>query len=209
MLIVLAESCSAFGGEIQTTDGSGPAPQTSEITIWTNGLGNGFRPGVQTLNGEAGGSYGLNAFGSRQAHHLVLGSLSYGYMRSPVRNADHWYRGNWEWRAELFGGEQFSPTDDWILGLTPHLRYNLATGTRLIPFVDGGAGVTFMRADQPDLSSDFEFNLQGGTGVHYFVRNNLAVTVEARYFHISDAGIRHPNYGLNGVGGMIGLTWFF
>jgi lipid A 3-O-deacylase len=109
----------------------------------------------------------------------------------------------------MFGGEQFSPSDDWCFGFTPHLRYNLATGTRLVPFVDGGAGVTVVGVEQPDLSSTFEFNLQGGTGVHYFVRDNLAVAVEARYLHISDAGIRHPNDGLNGVGGMIGLTWFF
>jgi hypothetical protein len=33
--------------------------------------------------------------------------------------------------------------------------------------------------------------------------------VEARYLHVSDAGISSPNFGLNGVMGMIGLTWFF
>jgi len=33
-------------------------------------------------------------------------------------------------------------SSDWVVGLTPHLRYNFATGTRWIPFVDGGAGVT-------------------------------------------------------------------
>jgi len=144
--------------------GAEPTLQTPETALWTNEIGTGFQPGVQTLSIEAGGNYGLEACGSRQAHHLALGSLSYGYMQGSVVGGDHWYRGNWEWRAELFGGTQFSPNDDWCFGLTPHLRYNLATGTRWIPFVDGGAGVTVMGIEQPDLSSTFEFNVQGGVG---------------------------------------------
>jgi len=39
--------------------------------------------------------------------------------------------------------------------------------------------------------------------------DNLAVMMEARYFHISDAGMTNPNFGMNGVTGLIGLTWFF
>jgi hypothetical protein len=54
-----------------------------------------------------------------------------------------------------------------------------------------------------------DFNLQAGPGVHWFVRDDLAVTVEARYFHLSAASINHPNHGLNGVIGVVGLIWFF
>ena len=46
-----------------------------------------------------------------------------------------------------------------------------------------------------DLGSTFEFNLQGGAGVHWFVLDNWAVTVEVDYFHLSDAGITHSNNG--------------
>lgn len=182
---------------------------TSEPTLWESGTGDGFRPEVHTLTLEAGANYGLECFGSRQGHDLALASLSYGHMLGATVGKDHWYRGNWELRAELFGGEQFSPNGEWLIGLTPHLRYNFATGTRWIPFVDAGMGASATSIGPPDLSHTFEFNLQGSVGVHWFILNNLAVTVEARYIHLSCAGINHPNLGLNGVTGMLGLTKFF
>ncbi len=183
--------------------------QPPETALWESGIGNGFQPAVHTLTLEAGANYGYAALGGNQAHHLALGSLSYGHMLGPVVGENHWHRGNWEWRAEVFGGIQFSPDDNWLVGLTPHLRYNFATGTRWIPFVDCGAGVTATGIGPPDLSNTFEFNLQASLGVHWFVRDNLALTVEARLLHLSCAGISQPNDGLNGVTGMVGLTWFF
>ena len=95
------------------------------------------------------------------------------------------------------------------MGLTSHLRNNFATGTRWIPFVDGGAGVTATSIGPPDLSGTFEFNLQAGTGIQWLIRDNVALTLEARYIHLSCAGISNPNLGLNGVIGMFGVTFFF
>jgi hypothetical protein len=151
----------------------------------------------------------MAAFGSTQAHDLALISLSYGHMWGPVLGKDHWYRGNVEYRIELFGGAQYSPSSEWLVGLTPHLRYNFATGTRWIPFLDAGAGVTATSIGHPDLGGTFEFNLQPGIGVHWFVRDNLALTGEVKYMHMSCAGIDKPNLGLNDVIAWVGLTWFF
>ena len=114
---------------------------TQPTGIWQREIGEGFRPGIQTLSLEAGGAGGFAAFGGRQAHDFALTSVSYGYMLGKVAGEGHWYRGNWEIRGELFGGLQVSPSRDWLVGLTPHLRYNFATGTRWIPFADLGAGV--------------------------------------------------------------------
>ena len=130
-------------------------------------------------------------------------------MLGGVVGDDHWYRGNWELRGELFSGAQFSPSTESLVGLTPHLRYNLATGTRWVPFADLGAGVSATSIGPPDLSGTFEFNLQANTGVNWFVRDNLALTFEAGYMHLSCAGIHPPNQGLNCVKGLVGITWFF
>lgn len=180
-----------------------------QASIWRTSVGAGFNRNVETLTLEAGVNYGLASFGSIEAHHLALGSLSYGHMLGGFQGEGHWYSGNFEIRAELFGGFQFSPENDYVIGLTPHLRYNFATGTHLIPFIDIGAGVTATGIGPPDLSGTFEFNLQGGGGVHWFIRNELAITAEVRYLHLSCAGLSQPNLGLNGVMGMIGLTKFF
>ena len=164
-------------------------------TIWRDGVGSGFLGSAQDLTIEAGVAAGMARLGSHQAHDLALLSASYGHMLSGVIAKDHWYRGNVEGRMELFGGMQYRPdvdTDGWLIGLTPHLRYNFATGSRLIPFVDGGAGVTAMGIGPPDVSGTFEFNLQGLVGVHWFLRDNLALTTDVRYTHYSCAGIHHP-----------------
>jgi hypothetical protein len=113
---------------------------------------------------------------------------------------------------ELFGGMQYHPdidTDGWFVGLTPHLRYNFATGTRWIPFLDGGAGVTAMGISRPDVSGTFEFNSQASIGVRWFLRDDLALTSEVRYTHYSCAGIHEPNSGINNVAFLFGVSWFF
>jgi len=138
-----------------------------------------------------------------------MGSLTYGHMLGPVVGESHWYRGNPELRLELFGGAQFDPDTRRFVGLTPHIRYNVATGTRWVPFVDGGAGVTAVSIGGPDLSGTFEFNLQAGMGILCFLRDTLALSVEARYLHMSSADISKPNLGLNGVTGLLGLAYFF
>ena len=183
--------------------------KSSGESFWEGQPGQGFQSTVQTVGVEAGGVAGFAAFGSRQAHDLALMHISYGHMLGHVVGAGHWYRGNWELRGELFGGAEFRPSNQWLIGLTPHLRYNWATGTRFIPFIDGGAGVTATGIGPPDLSNTFEFNLQGALGVHWFAGEHIAVTAEARYLHLSCAGISHPNLGLNGVMGLVGLTYFF
>jgi len=176
---------------------------------WENGIGEGFRADAQSISLSAGALYGVATFGSRQAHDLALVSLTYGHMLGHVVGEGHWYRGNPEFRLELFTGAQFSPTTEWLVGLTPHLRYDFATGSRWIPFVDGGAGVTATGIGPPDLSGTFEFNLQASVGVQWFFRDNMALTLEARYVHWSCAGLHAPNLGLNGVTGLLGISFFF
>ena len=181
-------------------------------SVWEDGIGRGFLPSAQNLTLEAGVSSGVAAFGGQQAHDLALLSAAYGHMLGPVLAKDHWWRGNFEGRMELFGGAQFHPDVDakgWFVGLTPHLRYNFATGSRLIPFLDAGAGVTAMGIGPPDVSGTFEFNLQASTGVRWFIRNTLAPTAELRYIHFSCAGIHDPNLGINTVAGLLGVSWFF
>jgi hypothetical protein len=182
------------------------APTTG---IWQGEVGEGFRSSVQTFSVEPGVALGVQAFGGKQVHDLALLSLSYGHMLGNVVGKEHWYGGNWEARLELFGGGQFSPKSDELVGLTPHLRYNFATGTRWVPFADLGAGVTASGIGPPDQSGTFEFNLQANVGTHWFVRDNLALTVEVGYLHMSCAGIHDPNLGVNTIKGMAGLTWFF
>ena len=181
----------------------------AESNIWQNGVGNGFNSGVQSLSLGVSVGYGAKIFGSRQSHDLALGDFSYGLMLGQVKGDGHWYKGNWELRAELFSGAQFSPSDNWVVGIAPHLRYNFATGTRWVPYFDLGAGVSATSIGHPDLSHTFEFNLQAESGVRWFFRDNLALGLGVRYLHMSCAGINSPNLGLNNFNGIFTLSYFF
>jgi lipid A 3-O-deacylase len=141
----------------QAADG---AARMEPPSIWIEQPGSGFATGTRVFNVSAGAVLGIAVLGGLEEHDLALISLSHGWILGPARATNHWHRGQWEFRAELFGGGQFSPEAEWLVGLTPHLRYNFLTGSRWIPFVGGGAGVTFTSIEEPDLSGNFEFNLQ-------------------------------------------------
>jgi lipid A 3-O-deacylase len=207
---LMTATAAAFGAESQSSSPlTQPAAKAAAADVWARGIGEGFRSDTWSFTAGAGVTFGIAAFGSREAHHLAQASFTYGHMLSRVLGEGHWYRGNTEFRLEFFSGAQFSPNSDWFVGLTPHLRYNFATGTRWIPFVDGGAGLTATGIGPPDLSGTFEFNLQAGGGVHWFFKRNVALTLETHYVHWSCGGIHQPNLGLNGVAVMLGMAWFF
>ena len=191
----------SFGQETSLSTNALSQPQLSlepaPKSIWEKGVGEGFSPRAQSFTVSAGANYGIAMLGGKEQHHLALISLVYGHMLDP------------EVRLELFGGAQFSPSTESLIGLTPHLRYNFATGSAWIPFFDLGAGVTATTIGPPDLSGTFEFNLQAATGVQWFLKENMSLNLEVRYLHVSCAGIHHPNLGLNGVTGLLGVTFFF
>jgi len=99
-------------------------PESDLRNIWQNAVGEGFRSTTQSIGLSSGATHGFAAFGGREARHLALTDVTYGHMLGEVCGEDRWYRGNWELRLELFTGAQFSPTSEWLVGLTPHLRYN-------------------------------------------------------------------------------------
>ncbi|MGA2404270.1 MAG: acyloxyacyl hydrolase [Syntrophobacteraceae bacterium] len=155
-----------------------------------------------------GGAAGVQMLGTSLRHDFVLGTFDVGRIISDTQGAGHWYEGNWEVLGELFGGYQLNPGRATVVGLTPFIRYNFVTHSRWVPFVEAGAGVTYTDIGRPDQRTSFEFNLQPGIGLHYFMCRDLAVTLQSRVLHLSNAGIETPNLGVNTVAFLLGLTWF-
>jgi lipid A 3-O-deacylase len=175
----------------------------------TDGLGNGMTVGTQEVELSVGAGFGLGSVIGHLNHDLSYAAVRYGIMLGGVAGPSHWYSGNWEMLGQLFGGGQFFPRTAYVVGLTPMFRYNLATGTRWSPFIEGGFGPTATDIGRPDLSCIYEFNVQGGAGVQYFWNEHHAVTVESHFFHVSDAGITKPNEGVNSLSFLFGSSWFF
>ncbi len=178
-------------------------------SVWTCDVGDGFRKHATEVGISGGYGIGLLALASEQRHDLVLADVHIGTMLSGLVAKDHFWRGNWELLGQLFGGEQIKPRNAYVVGAAPLLRYNFATGTRLVPFITGGAGVSLTDIRHPDLGSDFEFNLQGGVGAHWFFKRNVSAMLEGRWLHLSNAGIDEPNNGVNTIMIYLGANWFF
>lgn len=177
--------------------------------VWETEIGDGFRKHATELAILGGAGPGMRIFGSSQRHNIAVGIAEVGTMLSGPVAKDHFWCGNLELLGELFGGEQFHPRNAYVVGIAPIIRYNFATGTPLVPFVDGGAGASLTDIRHPDLSTDFEFNVQVGVGVHWFFKPKLAATLEGRWLHLSNAGMDIPNNGVNTALVLGGINWFF
>ena len=177
--------------------------------IWNDGVGDGFHEDTFHAGFALGAGFGVRAFGGTIAHDLALASINLGWVFTDVVAEDKWWQGNWEWLNEVFSGGQFNPSDHFFVGWTTGLRYNFATGSRWVPFIDGGVGLSGTDIDSPDLDGTFQFNVQVGLGTHYFFRDNTAVTLQYRWLHFSDGGTTAVNHGTNTQMLLAGLTWFF
>lgn len=77
------------------------------------------------------------------------------------------------------------------------------------PFVLGGVGMVYMTQHTIEQSTQFNFIEQLGIGMHYFFKPNVAFTIEGRYRHLSNAGIDHPNTGINTQFVLTGISYQF
>jgi lipid A 3-O-deacylase len=181
----------------------------AESDIWVADVGNGLRKETHEIEFSVGAGFGLKDVAGRENHDIGIAMFRYGWTMSGLLGAEHWYRGNLELVGELFLGGQYNPRAAYVVGATPLFRYNFATGSRWLPFAEAGFGPTVTDIGEPDLSSKFEFNIQAGVGSHYFWNDRQAITMQARFMHISNAGFERPNIGVNSGLFMIGTSWFF
>jgi hypothetical protein len=180
--------------------------ETGAAGVWQRAPGEGFRESVRRVGVSAVAGVGLQDFGSYQAHDFALAGVSCGRMLGGVKGEGSFWRGNWELHAEILAGAQVDPVNRYLFGLTPHLRYNFAAGSRAVPFLDAGIGFTATNIGPPDLGKAFQFNSQAGGGVNWFLRDDLAISLESRFVHLSSACLSMPNNGVNAVLLMVGVS---
>lgn len=119
-------------------------------------------------------------------------------------------RGNFEVVGEGFGSAVYEGPGSYIAGATAWLRYNFVpAGWRFVPYVQGGAGVVSTDIDRGLVGQPFNFNLDLGVGVRYFVAPRWSVSLEYRFQHISNANLGKTNVGINSQGPILGVSYFF
>ncbi len=98
-------------------------------------------------------------------------------------------------------GLAFSDRDKYLVGFSPLMaQYKFLSPERnWAPNFLIGAG--FSLTDRKDvaereLGTEFQFLLHGGAGLEFF-KEEGAYSINYRFFHVSNAGIKFPNIGLN------------
>lgn len=145
---------------------------------------------------------------------FVTGAVSYGWMLSDVRG-DGFFRGNWEFLLSAFGGGIFEGPGDALAGAGFAFRYNFVRPqAAIVPFIQLGAGGVYSDAANDDgeqrlIGSDWSFDLQGAIGLRFMTSERFSITLKAEYRHFSNAGIADRNNGLNSLGGVLGVSFFY
>ncbi|MBF8298118.1 MAG: exported protein of unknown function [candidate division NC10 bacterium] len=170
----------------------------------------GFQSGTWHLGLMGGYSIPHKIFAPRSANvHYAPLLFQIGYTLTDVRGPFP-VRGSLEVIFEPTFMITTSPSTTFGEGASFLLRYNFVTGTRWVPFLDLGMGILHWNLRLPTiLETRFNFTLQTGPGLHYFVTDHLAITGQVRLHHISNADTEKPNIGVNSSVYLLGVSYFF
>lgn len=134
--------------------------------------------------------------------------LRYGRFLSDEVGKGQWWQGRHELLLELpyhlaIDHDGRSMAGGYILG-----SWKFTGMERTAPYVFAGGGVLYVDLGLPTMGSRLNFSYQGGTGVQYFMRKDLALMAEYRYHHISNASTATPNEPLNSSKFLIGVSFY-
>lgn len=151
----------------------------------------------------------VGAVVGRPTLNYTLSGVQLGWMLTDV-NSLSWLRGNVEVAGEAIGGTPFEGRGTYLVGGTGWVRYNFVQPRwQVVPYVQAGAGAELTDFDARLLGERFNFNLNIGVGARWFVAQNWSVDLECRYQHLSNAKLSPHDIGVNAVGPMLGISYFF
>ncbi len=164
-----------------------------------------FTPGRVTLGVGAGGGFST-AHGLRTASLAMLAGRV-GYV---IAQQDRFLPGSLEVVAEPLYLVVLEPGHETAhaFGFSALLKYNIWTGTRFVPFVEGGGGVSYASINVPKTGTNFNFMAQIGVGLHYRIGERTTLDLRGIYHHISNANISTENPSLNSAQFLLGVTFF-
>jgi hypothetical protein len=98
-------------------------------------------------------------------------------------------------------------TDSFEIGLNA-LFIRLVFGDWVVrPFVEAGEGAVYTDLRKQDLGSRLQFTSTIGGGLEYEIQPDMSLGLQARFRHMSNAGMASSNPGINTIFGLVGLTF--
>lgn len=154
--------------------------------------------------------YGIThrGFGKTRTQVQTFDNIArFGYFLSDELG-NGWYRGRHELLVELPVHLAVDPgtavmTGGYLLG-----SWKFTSLKEYVPYVFAGGGILYVDLGLPTMGSRLNFSYQGGAGLQYFITKEVALNLEYRYHHISNAGTAEPNEPLNSSKILFGLSYF-
>ncbi len=120
-----------------------------------------------------------------------------------------WYRGVLDYKVEIQGGVFTNFDNRAFVGVCPiGLRYNFTAAGKLVPYVEVVLGGAYIDVPRYVQGSRFNFTENTGVGAQYFIRPDIALNAQLRFMHLSNAGIREPNVGINEGYLLVGISFY-
>lgn len=149
-----------------------------------------------SLQWGLGLGYGYSFESNRDVRFLNVYPWVGRVLSDPVGSG--WYRGTLEGIFEGAFSFVVKNQNKYAAGANLLLRYNfLAPRQHLRPYAQLGFGATLTNLDMEDFDSGLNFASTAACGLQYFFSRTRALTLEWRFFHLSNAGLSDDNSGLN------------
>jgi hypothetical protein len=168
---------------------TGPEQGGSEIQLWTAG--------------------GHSVSGGRGNTGIWDVGLRYGWVLTDAHGPS-FLQGRFEYAVDAVPLYLiFQPTNmAYGVGWNPlNLKWNFERHGRVVPYAELSGGLLFATHDVPPRTSSVNFTPAAAMGAH-FLRDRFVWTLEARYLHISNAGLSRLNPGINTLEVRIGVGKF-
>ncbi len=114
-----------------------------------------------------------------------------------------------EFMVEPFINPVLNPDSNVEVGCGLLLKYAHSINSCFSPYIEAGTGAVYTTQDVEQQATRWNFLAQCGFGLHYFFREAASLNVGYRFRHFSNAGIKHPNGGVDVHSLLIGFSFFY
>lgn len=171
-----------------------------------------FKKGQSDFGGQVGWGYTVDIPPGRDRVNIgylfVFPNWQYN-LTGLIGNS--WYRGAWFYHGEIGFANAVDRGGEWLLGWSPLMaQYKfLNPRRRWAPTALAGAGFSYGTWDsiaEREIATEFEFLLHLGAGLEFYQKTG-AWSLNYRFFHVSNSGIKFPNIGLNAHTFLLGMRF--
>ena len=164
---------------------------------------NRFAKGTSSFGVQGGFGYTIDLPPGRDRSDISFLFLfpNFQYNLTGVIAGDTWREGALYWHNEVGVALDLNHDNEYLAGWSPIMfQYKFLDSKRSwAPNLLLGAGFSYTNwtdIAERELGSELEFLLHIGTGLEFFLDEG-SVSLNYRFFHISNAGFETPNIGLN------------